>query len=108
MSVDDVVKERIKQLTKDIRKCHKEWGDKSDERREFIKNAPTHGNEFDYSMEMGYEDQGKANDMENEVHHGIGIEMGLKGEKEYLQSLIKCAKNPKNKIGSFGRHYGLL
>ncbi len=100
-----VINQKIKELNKHKRRLKNHWHKYSRMEDELKKSAPTYGNEFDYSSEYGHEDQLKIDGYHNEVMHAIDKVMNIDGERRYLQSIIRSAKDKKFKIANFGRSY---
>lgn len=83
------INRRIKELEKGIRQAKRDWHKYEDLRRKILKEAPQYGNEFDYSTEMGHEDQEKYDRADAMVHTCGKKQMHLKEEKDYLKGIIK-------------------
>ena len=80
---------RIKTIDKGIRQARKDWTIHENLRRKILKEAPQHGNEFDYSTEMGHEDQEKYDGAEYRGGLSIKKQIALKDEKKYLKGILK-------------------
>lgn len=88
-SLNDIIKSRIKIINNEIIKNKRVWRKTNEERSNLIQTAPTYGNEYDYSHEMGYEDKQKLNGLKNKISTVVGHQIDLKDERKYLQQLLK-------------------
>ena len=100
-----VINQKIKELNKHKRRLKNHWHKYSRMENELRLNAPTYGNEIDYSQAYGHGDQVKIDGYNNEVTDAIDKVMNIDGERRYLQSILRSAKDKKFKIANFGRSY---
>jgi len=89
IGVKITIDRRIKTIDKGIREANRDWNKYEDLRRKISDEAPQYPNEFDYSTDMGHEDQQKHDDAENLSHKATKKKMHLKEEKDYLKGILK-------------------
>jgi hypothetical protein len=89
IGVKITIDRRIKEIDKMIRKAKRDWNKYENLRRKILDEAPRYGNEFDYSTEMGHEDQKKYDEAEEMGMKQIKKQTNLKDEKDYLKGILK-------------------
>ncbi len=89
IGVKIIIDRRIKTIEKGIRQAKRDWTIHENLRRKILKEAPQYGNIYDYSTEMGHEDQEKYDNADALAHRAIKKQIHLKDEKGYLKGLIK-------------------